>query len=118
MCKLIKYIKSRIIFFHYYFIYFLFHSTIAHLASSRLADFCSPPPCRTPTGLTAQAPASDPTISMTLRVRVYTAARVLLTSACGCERCAECRLQCILCFMYPAPASKPEALHWHRASKY
>lgn len=86
-----KFSNKNHIMCRHFFIFFIFfclsfYSPIVRSAASWLDHFCSPPLCRTPTGLTAQAPASDPTISMTIRVRVYTAAHILLTSACMAAR--------------------------------
>lgn len=46
----------------------------------------------------------------------HSGARPAYRGVHGCERCAECKLQCILlCSMHPA--SKPGTLHWHRSSQ-
>ena len=82
-----------------------------------------PPPLsqwsrRTHSGLTAPPPASDPTGSLTIRVRVYTVAHILLTSAWSHASTAagDALRGGFIPLRSARPASDPEALHWHRAS--
>ena len=72
------------------FFYLCFHSSDAsywqHHSCPPLLSQAAEPLQDSYTGLTAPASASDPTISMTIRVRVYTVAHILLTSAWSHKR--------------------------------